>query len=449
MRAPVIVLFAAIGTLACLSPAQNDTWWHLRAGQEMVRTHRLLFEDVFSYTAYGQFFWNHSWLSQLLFYALYRLGGLPLLTGVCAAAILGAWIIVWRLMTGPFTDRIVLLAVALSSATVTWSVRPQVFSMLLAAVVLWLVVDGRWRLVPVVLLLWANLHAGFVLGLVVIAAALGATLLWDRDRLRARAGWAALAGLATLATPLGVRNWIEVLASMARSRANVIQEWQPTPLPPAHVAFWGLALLLLVLAVARWKRLATTADRTLVIAALIVLPLAVRSLRNVPAFAMIVLPAISRLLFRGSNTNEAGNRRTQATWIGGLAIAVAAIVVIIAWSQPWAALGWEPLGPAAASAIRECPPNLYNTYEGGGPIIWFVPSQRVFLDSRQDPFPVALVQAASALEGGGDYHAVFAEWQINCAALPPTSPTAHRLVADGWTTRYVGPQWVVLARPPS
>jgi hypothetical protein len=447
MRPPVIVLFAAIGTLACLSPAQNDTWWHLRAGQEMVRTHRLLFEDVFSYTAYGQFFWNHSWLSQLLFYGLYRLGGLPLLTGVCAAAILGCWMVVWRLMTGAFADRIILLAIALSSATVTWSVRPQVFSMLLGAVVLWLVVKARWRFLPVVFLLWANLHAGFVLGLVVVAAALVATLLWERDYLWPRAGWAAVAGLATLATPLGLRNWIEVLASMARSRANLIQEWQPTPLPPAHIAFWGLALLLLVLAVARWKSLATTADRTLVIAALLVLPLAVRSLRNVPAFAMIVLPAISRLLFRNRAASKARDGRAQRIWIGGVAIAAGAIVVALAWSRPWAALGWEPLGPSAASAIRECPPNLYNTYEGGGPIIWFVPSQRVFLDSRQDPFPVALVQAASVVESGGDYHALFAEWHINCAALPPASPTARRLAADGWTERYLGTQWVVLARP--
>src|SRR3954454_1769773 len=113
IRHPVFLLFVAIATLACLSPVQNDTWWHLRSGQEMFRTHQLLFTDRFSFTARGEFFWNHSWFSQLLFYALFRIGGLGLLTAACAAAIVAAWLVTWSMMRGAFADRLLLIGGAL------------------------------------------------------------------------------------------------------------------------------------------------------------------------------------------------------------------------------------------------------------------------------------------------------------------------------------------------
>src|SRR5690348_14002573 len=85
------LLFVAIAVAACLMPAQNDTWWQLRAGREMWQTHGVLLRDVFSHTAYGSFWPNHEWLSQAIFYAVYAAGGLPLLTLFAAAAVVGAW----------------------------------------------------------------------------------------------------------------------------------------------------------------------------------------------------------------------------------------------------------------------------------------------------------------------------------------------------------------------
>ncbi len=466
-HAIAFALGVGIATLACLSPVQNDTWWHLRSGQEMARAHTWLFEDRFSSTAYGQFFWNQSWLSQLIFYGLFLVGGLPLLTLVCATAIVTAWAILWRLVHGPFTDRLLLVAAALASATATWSIRPQAFSVLLTMIVVSRATTDRWRALPWLFLLWANLHAGFVMGLALLIATVLSALVRDRNRFWTRAWWTAACGLATLVTPLGVRNWTEIVASMMRSRANAIQEWQPTALPPQQLAFWALAVLLVGLVVRSWRRLETPADRALTMAALVVLPLAVRSLRNVPAFAMVGAPAVSRLLFPAATTRftradrgglpaeplpaQAAGRPPR-THISGLLVSAAALlmaatVVVTGWRQQWPMLGWEPISPAAAAAISACRGPIYNTYEGGGPIIWFAPSQRVFIDSRQDPFPVSLIQQASEVERTGEYRALFERWHINCAALPPASPTVPRLTSDGWTSRFKDAQWVVLERP--
>jgi hypothetical protein len=122
-------------------------------------------------------------------------------------------------------------------------------------------------------------------------------------------------------------------------------------------------------------------------------------------------------------------------------------VVASAWQQSWPMLGWRPIDSAEARAIAACPAPLYNTYESGGPLIWFVPSQPVFIDSRQDPFPIPFVQSATAVEATGDYEATFARWHINCAALPPQSPTAARLARDGWLLRFSDQRWRVFERP--
>ena len=238
-----------------------------------------LFTDRFSFTAYGNFFWNHSWLAQAVFYLLYSVGGFPLLTAFCATLTLAAWALVWRQMQGPLDMRLVLFAVACAGATTIWSVRPQVFSIVMLPLVAILVARDRWWLIPPAIALWANLHAGVAMGLVVVGASVAAALL-DRERLLPRAACVAASVVATLATPLGVRSWTELVASVGRSRANRIQEWQPTALPPDQMLFWALAAVFVWQLTRHWRRLPDREDRVLAVAAMLALPIAVRSLRN-------------------------------------------------------------------------------------------------------------------------------------------------------------------------
>jgi hypothetical protein len=448
------LVFITLGVLACLMPVHNDTWWHLRTGYETLRQHAPLIVDWFSYTAYGRFFWNHSWAAQCLFYLLFSLGGLPLLTAFCAALTVAAWALVWRQMRGPLDMRIVLFALACSASTTIWSVRPQVFSIVLLPLVAILVARDRWWLIPPTIALWANLHAGVAMGVVVVGASVVAAAIRDRDRLVPRTLSFVASVAVTLVTPFGFRGWTELVASMARSQANRIQEWQPTDLPPAHMAFWGVAAFLLWQIVSRWRRLPTRADRVLAAAALLALPFAVRTLRNVPAFMMLAAPALTRLTLgtaddradSGAAVRSTSSRGTRRPWIVVAVCLVGVSVVWRAWSAPWPMLRWTPISPPAAAAIRGCHPPIYNTYPDGGPLIWFVPEQRVFIDSRQDQYPVALIQAASRVEATGDYRALFAQWAINCAALPPTSRTVAALRRDGWQEKFRDGSWVIMER---
>ena len=143
-RLQAALLFLAIATAACLMPAQHDTWWLLRAGHDMWSTGHLLLTDTFSHTADGAFWPNHEWLSELLFYGVYTIGGLPLLTLGCALVVTSAWALVWIETPAPARAKFLLTACAVAAASTTWSLRAQVLSLLLVTVTMALLRRRRY-----------------------------------------------------------------------------------------------------------------------------------------------------------------------------------------------------------------------------------------------------------------------------------------------------------------
>ena len=438
----------ALATLACLSPVHNDTWWHLAYGREMAERGGFAQVDWFSHTAEGRPFPNHQWLGERALYAAFALGGLPLVTAFCACLLTTAWILCWRLSRGPLLDRLLVLSACVAGSTLVWSIRPQVFTIVLLPTMVMLLVRRRLTLVPLVILLWSNLHGGVLLGLLAIGMFAVVSTIYERRAVVAHLLCLVASVAATILTPLGLDYWPEIVRSLQRSQINRLLEWQAPALPPAQFFFWAAAAALVALTAARWRWLSSSTERAVVATALLLLPVAARSLRNVAPFMMLAGPALTLLLDTGARKDGTSDSRRSVG--GGIAVAVTAVLALLlvgrAWIAPWQRLGWEPVSPGAARAIRSCPGPLYNTYADGGPIIWFVPGRMVFLDSRQDQFPVALVREATAVENGADPRPLLDRYGIRCAALPPTSPTVATLTAEGWRVTYADATWVVVTR---
>ena len=291
------------------------------------------------------------------------------------------------------------------------------------------------------------------MGIVIVVAAVAAGLAANRDGLWTRLSWAAACWLATLLTPLGFENWRQIVASIGRSYANGIHEWQPTPWPPQHLAFWGVAVLLAAsdgppLEVSRaagrsgadrGRHPCVSARRQIAAQRADVhddrrpgdqppAPLRERWWRR--AFR----PATGNRRARTTGRRRGGPHRRHGRRRHGVAPTVA------------------PARLAAhrrreAEAIAACPGPLYNTYESGGPIIWFVPSQPVFIDSRQDPFPIPFVQAATDRRGDRRLRGTVQPMAHQLRRAASGSPTAARLAGDGWLMRFSDPRWTVLERP--
>ena len=456
-RLMATLLFLAIALAALLMPAQNDTWWQLRAGREMWLTRHVLLHDTFSHTVNGAYWPNHEWLSQLLFYGAYAAGGMSLVTIGSAIAVTAAWLLVWRMTPGSVRSRFLLTSLAVVSASTIWSPRPQVLSLLLLALTVSLLRSRRYVWLPMVFLLWANLHGAVVMGILVLAAALLAAVAQNRRHARALAIACACCLVATLATPLGVTFWTEIPRSLARIRQLGIEEWAPPRLTtPSLIPFWLMAAALLGLMVVRCRAWLGNVDArqpedlTTCACALALLPLALTAERNVPPFLLLAVPAIAGLRTFGSAGEGHAPARARHRPRLNCAITVVAAVLVAgsvayAYATPIDRLRWAPLPEASLAALRACRGNLYNRYDEGGYLIWFAADHKVFLDGRQDPYPVDLVKQQVRVESTGDFEQLFRRYDIQCAYLPADSLVSVRLAQAGWKTLFRDARWTVLA----
>jgi hypothetical protein len=453
-RFPTVLLFVVLACVACLMPAQCDTWWQLRTGEDIWRSGHIVLRDELTHTVAGRYWPNHEWLTQVLFYGSYRLGGLPLLTGGCAAAVLVTWLLVLCLTPGPALLRLMLVFCGAAFSTGTWSLRPQVLTSALFATTLWVLVRRRFLWVlPPLFLIWANLHGGVAAGgVLIVAAVIASAVLTPRQSVKLIGiGVLCLAG--TAATPLGFSLWLEIPASLGRLKEYGVTEWlSPSPANPVEIPFWMMAVGLCVVAIMRRKALRSLDAATLTIAAMLMLALALRSARNIPLFFICAVPALATLLHEPTARTSAQKTRHPAP-----ALAVAVLVVCVcaafafvayAWRTPLPALGWKPLGQETIVAIAACEGPLYNRYDEGGYLEWFLKDRKVFMDSRQDPFPPELVLDQIRVEKTGDYESTFRQYDIRCALTPAGSPLSLRLERDGWRPRPGAGPWIVYSRPP-
>ena len=464
------MLLVAFGVRAALIPAQNDTFWHLRAGQDIWRTGQVPHADTWSYTVTGSPWPDHEWLWQLYAYGCHALGGLPLVTLGTAALLFVALWLVHRLMAGPTTTRFLVLAVGFAMSSCVWVLRPQVVTLAAVPILATLIVRERYWPIPLLFVVWANAHAGVSLGgLVLFGATVAAVLRWrqtralaDRRRARVLAIVLPFAALATMATPLGAGIFRFVWQSTSRIYALGIDEWQPTlPTAPLEATFCACTLAVVVLTIKRRRaflatgdgHLASWGDWALAAGALALMPLAFRSVRNIGPFLMLAVPFASRVLAPDvllprrlrQPPRDNDHPRVNLGLLAGVAL-VAAGGVAAAYRTGFTRLGWHPVSAGAIAAVRGCDGPLYNTYNEGGFLIWFAPERRVFADSRQDPYPLPFLLDLLAVERAqAPYRPLFERWGVRCAFLSVDSPTVPALTRDGWTTRYADGAWAVLA----
>ena len=356
----------------------------------------------------------------------------------------------WGLGRGPLRWRAILVLATLPCATIVWSTRPQLATYCFVPLWVWLLLHRRWMLTVLVAVLWANLHGGAAYAVLLAGTAATVAAVRNRATLRPYVLATGTALVAGLCTPLALDYWPAIVQSIARSRANGILEWQPPGATLALAPFWLTAVSLVILAVTRRRRLSTFEELFLIASAVVVLPLAVGSLRNVPVFLLLAVPALSRLVWsdRPSETEPAVEPWRARLHGVILAISIAGLtaVVVHRWGWEPERMAWKPMSSAAAAAIRQCNAPIYNGYNEGGILVWFVPGQPVFIDSRQDPYPVSLVQAHARAERSGNYDPLFARFGIQCAVFQSHSEGPRRLATRGWGERFRDDQWVVMER---
>ncbi len=176
-----LVAMLAVFTMALRFSIGPDTYWHLRAGDWMLSEGSILKVDPFSLTRLGSEWIYPGWLAQIAMTFSYRMMGFPGLNLLTALAVTATFGFVWKTMReGPLLRAFVLLFAATASA-VYWSARPHIFTFLFTAVTLWALARFRRKrsrivwVIPVLTAVWANMHGGFVLPILLIGLEILAT----------------------------------------------------------------------------------------------------------------------------------------------------------------------------------------------------------------------------------------------------------------------------------
>ena len=193
--------------------------------------------------------------------------------------------------------------------------------------------------------------------------------------------------------------------------------------------FWLAVAGFIYLVATHRKRIASVADRALVAMSFLVLPLALRSMRNMVPFALLAAPTISRVLWRQGAEDRIEQRQSRLAGpvLRGLllfaSLVVAGILVAHRWTANPPPAEWRPLSDEAIAGIRSCGGRIYNHYNDGGYLVWFIPEQKLFLDSRQDPYPPGLIRAQKEAERSGDYAELFKRYSLSLCRRPASIPS--------------------------
>lgn len=170
----VVAALTLTGAAAGLSYVWNhDIFWHLASGEWMLDNARVLGTDPFSIDPEPQWI-NVHWLFQLIVAVLHRMGGFELLS-VLKAALSAAALLVFALALRRRVARGWLIVCGLAMLPVMddrLRVRPEIFTLVFLILTIVLIEHVRrggrperlWWLVPL-MLVWANMHGLYVLGL--------------------------------------------------------------------------------------------------------------------------------------------------------------------------------------------------------------------------------------------------------------------------------------------
>ncbi len=187
---PILFLFLCLNGATMLL-GDGDTGWHLRTGEWIWQNGRVPHHDIFSFTKPGQPWYAWEWLWDVMFAWLHHHGGLAAVVVASIVVIATTYALLYRLIRRKCGNGLLAIAVllpAMCGASIHWLARPHLFTLLF--VVIWYSVlervhDGKVRLLwllPPMIVLWANLHGGFLAGIILLLTyAAGELMTWLVD----------------------------------------------------------------------------------------------------------------------------------------------------------------------------------------------------------------------------------------------------------------------------
>ncbi len=393
--------------------ADPDLWGHILFGREIWESGSIPGTDSYSFTANGERWINHEWLTEVLFYLLYANFGSG---GLLFFKITLGWTVIY-LLSQSGSSRKNPYPFAISSIVIIpvmgpgFMVRPQLMTFLFSAILIFILKrffenNNKWIFwIPGVFLLWVNCHGGVIAGLGILTTV---TIIQSfRAKREEFHSWKSLAIIcigscfAVLVNPYGIKLWTFFIESLSLPRK--INEWGSIQLfDSSHLPFKTLTFMFLIsLIFNKKKRLweigiiaisiffAFKSQRHTVLAAII----------SAPYFADFIATTLSNPQIRKNlETLSAPFRKMSQTALGLF------IVLQIGFtSHSYAHYNFQivveptvyPVYLAQFLEDNDINGNIVSPFDWGEYLIWKRPKSKVALDGRfRTVYPEPIIRQA-------------------------------------------------------
>ena len=227
------VMMVILSIVALLPLTPNDFFPFLRIGAEIIKTGHIPTTEFMTFTQFGKPADYPYWLSSLFLLGVYKLGGVTLTAIISMLCIGGYYTLLWlclrELKTGLITSVFILIPFALIGA-LFFSTRPQIlayplFGLAILFIIRWQKGEDRhlWAL-PLISLLWANLHGSFIVLFFILFPA----LIFGSENRKRLALFTFISLLSTLVNYYGIEVWTNVFSMVNNQSIRLyITEWKP------------------------------------------------------------------------------------------------------------------------------------------------------------------------------------------------------------------------------
>lgn len=453
-----LALALAIGaagalTSALLPAGDPDAFWHLAVGREVLHGGGPPRTDAYSWTAANVAVASDQWLGQALFALAYETAGwkgVVALRALAGGLVLALTALAALRETGRPIVAVLATVPSLLLLRAVWTERPQLLALVCFAALVLLLrsavrgeVRALWACAPL-LLVWANVHGSFALGLAMVAAVALA--------LRRAGALLALGAcvLATLATPTLAGSYTAPSGHLL-APPRYLQEWVvPDLLTPSGVV---LALTLAAILVTALLGGAAPREALILVPAVLIALSAARhamflAIAAAPFLAAGAPDALRWLADRvglplraGAPSRPARSAATAAS--AAIAIVLCVAAVAVAPADP-------DLGAYPVAAVRALEPGagLFNEYDWGGFLIWHAPATKVFVDGRLTPYlPRVIDDYTTISEAHPGWRETIARLGVRQVLVRPRSGVAVRARELGWREAAAGPGFVLFDVP--
>jgi len=436
----IVSIFIWKGTVG-LDP---DFGWHIKSGEYLLEN-GFPTTDPFSYTMPSFPFIDHAWGSSILFAYLYpKVGSFGLsclFSSLLILSILLVSLLGVEKKNKKIGDTLVevilspcfIISIALFSAL--FFVRAQVFSWFFWSVFLSLFLKkslwNKYRFfLPLLFLVWVNLHGGFALG--IFSLLLYGVGQFFRKSLKPLDVIIIFSSVfATFANPYGIHIWREVFMTISSPllRTN-IEEWRSIIFSSDLIMFCFITFS--TISIFRyWKKFPF--EQILLFVFLLMQSFI--SLKNVPFWLLLAVPLTSQSLgyfYKDVRAIPHGKERFEKALyiLTGIFLAMLALESFFTLRSAYSVQEQNFYPQKAIEYLRmnNEEGNIYSDYGWGGYLDWKYPEKKVFIDGRMaiwrwDNAPQGELSNAFKTyimigKGEDSYKNTFAQFNITTVLLP-------------------------------